>query len=90
MGGGKKEVAKTKGFKSESGCPSEIMQGKRARAHTHTHQKTVKPQSGYRGRGLEKVGEACSIRVEACKPASSAVLVCTANREGKEGEELSF
>lgn len=59
-------------------------------AHTHTHQKTVKPQSGYRGRGLEKVGEACSIRVEACKPASSAVLVCTANREGKEGEELSF
>lgn len=78
------------GGKQKDSNQNQAVQVRSCKGNAHTHQKTVKPQSGYRGRGLEKVGEACSIRVEACKPASSAVLVCTANREGKEGEELSF
>lgn len=33
------------------------------------------------------VGEACGIRVEACRPVSGSQSVCTANREGSNGEE---
>lgn len=60
MGGGKKEVAKTKGFKSESGCPSEIMQGKRAHTHTPKNSKAPKWLQGKGvGEGWRSMQHSC-------------------------------